>query len=86
MIVGAVDANSGDYVTFSEQDSTYETFPDRVIASGSLPFIFPPKLIDNYTLMDGGVGWGVNLESVIDRCMEIVDNESEIILDVALCY
>ena len=36
--------------------------------------------------MDGGVGWGVNLESVIDRCLEIVEDESQIVLDVAICY
>lgn len=37
------------------------------------------------TLMDGGTVWNTNLASAVNRCMEVVDDESQIILDIVLC-
>ncbi len=36
--------------------------------------------------MDGGTVWGTNLVSVVDRCREKVESDSEIIIDIILCY
>jgi predicted acylesterase/phospholipase RssA len=83
--VAAVDANSGDYVTFDDRDTTFEDFPLRIIASGSVPFIFPHRHIDNMTLMDGGTVWNTNIVSAIERCLTMVDSQEQIILDVVLC-
>ena len=35
--------------------------------------------------MDGGTVWDVNLTSAVQQCMEIVDDYSDIIVDVAIC-
>ena len=35
--------------------------------------------------MDGGTVWNVNLDSAIKECMKVVDDYSDIILDVAIC-
>ena len=35
--------------------------------------------------MDGGTIWDVNVVSAIDQCMEIVDDESKIVIDIAIC-
>ena len=35
--------------------------------------------------MDGGTVWNTNLVSAVERCREIVDDDSEIILDVIMC-
>ena len=35
--------------------------------------------------MDGGTVWNTNLVSAVDRCLEQVDDESQIIIDIALC-
>ena len=35
--------------------------------------------------MDGGTINNVNIQSAIDQCMEIVDHESKITLDVYIC-
>lgn len=36
-------------------------------------------------LMDGGTVWNVNPTSAIQQCLEIVENEEDIILDILLC-
>lgn len=36
-------------------------------------------------MMDGGTVWNTNMISAIDRCMEVVDNEEDIIMDIIIC-
>jgi predicted acylesterase/phospholipase RssA len=85
MVVGAVDASSGNYVTFDEKSAPLEGIPVRVVSSASIPFVFPHRIIDNMTLMDGGTVWNLNLISAIDKCREIVDDDSQIVIDVISC-
>jgi len=35
--------------------------------------------------MDGGAVWNTNLMSAIDKCMEIVDDPSKIVMDIIIC-
>jgi hypothetical protein len=35
--------------------------------------------------MDGGVAWGTNLVSAINRCKEQVDKDEEITMDIVVC-
>jgi len=35
--------------------------------------------------MDGGTVWNTNLVSAVERCREIVDDDSQITLDVIVC-
>jgi hypothetical protein len=37
-----------------------------------------------YTV-DGGVVWNLNLASAVQRCREIVDDDSQITVDVVVC-
>ena len=41
--------------------------------------------MNGYVFMDGGTVWDVNLTSAVQQCMEIVDDYSDIIVDVAIC-
>ena len=50
--------------------------PLRVVASTSMPFVFPHRVIDGKVLIDGGSTWNSNLVAAINRCMEIVDDHS----------
>ena len=36
-------------------------------------------------VMDGGTVYNTNLVSAVERCKEIVDDESQIILDIVVC-
>ena len=35
--------------------------------------------------MDGGTVWNTNLISAVDKCLEIVDDKSKIVVDIAIC-
>ena len=39
--VSAVDVNTGEYVTYTEENSSFEEMPQRCLASSSIPFVFP---------------------------------------------
>ena len=82
--VSSVDSSSGQYVITREDEVSEEEFAERVVASASIPFVFPHRHIKNWTLMDGGTVWNTNLVSAIDRCMEIVDDQSKIVLDIII--
>ena len=84
-IVGAVDASTGNFVTFTDENSNLDELPERVVSSASIPFIFPHRVIGNMTLMDGGTVWNMNLISAIERCREQVDDDSQITVDMISC-
>ena len=35
--------------------------------------------------MDGGTVWNTNLVSAVERCLEVVDDKSKIVVDIAIC-
>jgi predicted patatin/cPLA2 family phospholipase len=82
-VLSAVDVNTGSYVKYDE------TTPDpakAAVSSSSIPFIFPTQAWDDGSVvMDGGVAWGTNIFGAIERCREIVDDDSQITIDVLTC-
>jgi len=81
--VASADANSGNFHLWNE---TEPLFSMAALSSSSIQFIFPPQKWDDGTVaMDGGVIWGINIATAIHRCMEIVDDESQIIVDILMC-
>ena len=62
------DMISGNSITFSNQNGLSEKeFVDALIASASVPPLFPPVEIKNHVLVDGGVRDNVPLMSVINN-------------------
>ena len=57
-----------------------------VISSTSIPFAFEPVIIDDMELVDGSMYSNLSIGDPIERCREEVDNDSDIIIDVVLCY
>ena len=77
------DANTGNYVLFDEKtDKAY--LPTAAVASSSVPFIFPSKKYKNMTLVDGGIIWNLNIDSAVEKCRQIVDDDSQIVIDVII--
>jgi hypothetical protein len=35
--------------------------------------------------MDGGTVWNTNLVSAVNKCLEVVDSKSKIVVDIAIC-
>lgn len=58
--VASADANEG---TFNPYDETTpnEHVPLAVVGSASIPLVFPHRVLDGKTLMDGGSIWGINV-------------------------
>lgn len=75
MVVSAVDIITGSYVTFDEK-TPLSRLPVGVTSSASIPFVFPNRKVHDMTLMDGGTVWNTNLASAVNRCLEVVDDES----------
>jgi len=76
IVVAAVDVETGEYVTFTEQNSSPSELPQRCVASSSIPFAFPHQNINGRIFMDGGTVWNTNVVSAIERCREQVDDDS----------
>lgn len=85
VVAASVDVETGEYVAFTEKNTAIEDFPKIFLASASVPFVFPMTEVNGRKLMDGGTVWNTNMESAVERCMEIVDKEEDIIMDVVIC-
>jgi predicted acylesterase/phospholipase RssA len=84
LVVASVDANTGRYVTFDETQPI-EKLAFYTVASASIPFIFPHRNDGANVLVDASVVWNTNLGSAIEKCLEIVDDPSQIIMDIIIC-
>ena len=85
--MSTVDANTGNYDSFTEVETSIDEIAYSVVASASIPVLFPPsKHFKGKVYVDGGTGYGVDLVNAVARCREIVDDDSKIILDVILCF
>ena len=84
--MSTVDANTGNFESFTEVETSVVDIPYSVVASASIPVIFPPqKYFSGKVHIDGGTAYGVDVVSAVARCREIVDDDSKIILDVIVC-
>lgn len=83
LTVSCVDVNDGSYHLFYENTTD---IVKAITSSASIPAIFPHQVwADGVVCMDGGTVWNTNLVSAIQRCREIVDDDSKIILDIIVC-
>ena len=63
--VASGDANTGDFVTFDQTNMPFSNLHQAALASGSIPGVFPPQLLDGMVLMDGGTIHDVNVISAV---------------------
>eukprot|EP00347_Sterkiella_histriomuscorum_P008922 403343227 len=83
LVVSAVDVNSGKYITFDET-MPFSDLPTAVLASSSIPFLFPPTKFQGHLLMDGGTVWNTNMVSAVDKCKELGFSEKDVLIDILL--
>ena len=83
LVISAVDVESGEYTSFTENVGL-ENLGTIIRASASIPFAFEPTHFQDHWYMDGGTVWNVNLKDAIDRCLEVVDDEEHVVVDVAI--
>ena len=82
--VSSVDVNSGAYYLMND------TLPRQdharaFVASTLIPGVFEPDTWGNVTLMDGGTVYNVNLVSAVHQCRDLVDDDSQITIDIIVC-
>lgn len=84
LTIGVTDASNVSKVTYDGDLLTQEELIDAVMASTAMPFIFPYVNHNNQILMDGGVLLNLDIASAIRRCLEVVDDEANIIIDTIM--
>lgn len=84
--IGSANVNTGEFHVFDQKNTALEDLARASFASASIPTVFPPYNWEGIGLfMDGGTIYNVNIQSAIEQCMEIVDDESKITIDVFVC-
>ena len=83
--MAAVDANTGEFVTFDQTNTSFDDIPESCGSSGSIPVFFIPQKFKGHILMDGGTVWDVNIDSAVNQCLNMGYPEDKIILDVLVC-
>ena len=79
--VGTVNLDTGVFTDFDESLS-FEEWGNAVSASGSPPLYFPPVYFRDSWWVDGGVAINLDVFSAIERCLEVVDNQADVIVDM----
>ena len=59
--VSAVDANTGQKVTFTDENVPYDQFYHAVMGSASVPGAFPPHAFEKHLLMDGMTAYNTDV-------------------------
>lgn len=82
--IGTCNANNGSFVRFDESLS-HEDIITAVRCSSAMPILFPYIEFQGETYIDGGSVLNLDVGGAIERCREITDNDTNIIVDVILC-
>jgi len=84
-----VDSVNGNYVIFNETLSNEDKI-NGVMTSSAIPFAFKRQdwNFDGSMLygIDGGSVWNINIASAIQRCHELVDDDTKITVDTIDCF
>ncbi len=84
LVVSTVDTQTGNYNQFDES-TPRDQIPTVVISSASIPAVFSDRKYKGGVYMDGGTVWNTNVVSAINRCLEVVEDKSKIVVDIAIC-
>lgn len=82
--VGATDTKTGQFVRFTEEIGYQDMVFKAARASAAIPGVFESVTYHNMTLVDGGVLINLDIAGAIERCMEIVDDEKDITIDIIM--
>ncbi len=82
--MGLVDVLSGEYVDFTSENLTDANLEEVMYASFSIPGYFAPVQAFGTAYFDGSAIWDLDISSVVNECLTIVDDESDIIIDVIM--
>jgi len=83
VVIGASDADNGNFTIWNEANLLHPSDLARVlVASTAIPLYFPYVDFNSQTYIDGSLIDGTDIPDAVNRCMEIVSNHSDIIIDI----
>lgn len=86
-LIGATDLESGQEMVFDFEKLNDDEYTNATLASASVPVMFPWTELRGHKLIDSlASGWNVNIISAIEKCLTIVDDPSQVELDVIVMY
>ena len=84
--LGTVNVETGEFTVWDQKNTEMHDMPRAAITSASIPGVFPPHVWEGRGIfMDGGTVYNVNMESAIEQCLEVVDDEAKITVDLFVC-
>ena len=84
LTIGVTDATHVTSISYKANTLTQEQLSKAILASTSMPFVFPYMKTDDALLVDGGVLFNVDVESAIDECRAMGFSDENIVIDVIL--
>ncbi len=84
IIATSVDANDG-IIYRKNENGPRSDLINSIIASASVPGVFPPQYVNGKVLIDGMAARNIDLSAILERCKEIVSDEADIIVDLIDC-
>jgi len=81
--LGSTDLNTGHFATFNE--SMGLDIVEAVMCSAAPPLYFPPQSFQGTYWADGGCVLNLDVFSAVKRCLDVVPDESHIIIDMIFC-
>ena len=86
IIIGSVNFNTGLLRLFNRSEfSNPRRTSDIVMASSSIPVIFPPRFLDNNYYVDGGTFSNEIIRPAIQYCLDKGYNKDDINIDIIIC-
>jgi len=82
--IGATNLNTGLFGNFNESVGSANII-EAIMCSAAPPFFFPPQNFMGSMWADGGCVINLDVFSAVERCLDVVDDESDIIVDVIYC-
>lgn len=83
MNIGATDIDTTNLVRYDES-TTGDHLIEAVVASASVPFVFPWDALDGYKFFDGGVVHMMDIAGGVQRCKKEGYAEKDIVIDVIM--
>jgi predicted patatin/cPLA2 family phospholipase len=85
VVITNADSGKGEHVDFNASDTIPDDAIPTIVASSAIPFAFPHLEKNGNTYIDGGCVWNLDVGGAVRRCLEVVDDEEDIIVDIILC-
>jgi len=82
--VGSSNLDLGQFSDFNETVGN-ENLIEAVMCSAAPPLFFPSQDFEGYSWADGGCMCNLEVFKAVERCLDVVESESQVIVDMIFC-